>query len=126
MQLRACIIDDMELVAAALELTLTDAGLSVATAHDWRGAKALCIAQVFDVIISDLQLPGMADAAIIGLLRELAPQTPIVALSGWDHRSAAAIARAHGADAFVSKPARSETLLAAIGAAIAHRVEHAA
>lgn len=121
MALRACVIDDMPLVAAALELTLTDAGFSVAVAHDWAGAARLMSAQTFDVIISDLQLPGLTDAEIIGLIRAHAPLTPIIALSGWDHRFAATIARANGADGFVAKPARRAMLLAAIDQAVRGR-----
>ncbi|MBK6704551.1 MAG: response regulator [Caulobacteraceae bacterium] len=66
-----------------------------------------------DLAITDLQLPGLGDAAIVALLRTRLPATPIVAVSGAGPEVLAR-ARAAGADASVAKPFDWETLESAI------------
>ncbi len=67
----------------------------------------------------DMSLPDMHGPAIIAAVREAAPEVPVIALSGFDDRDAAASACAAGARDYVVKGIEAEPLLSAISAALA-------
>lgn len=110
---RVCLVDDDDLVRDALTLGLRDSGFLVSAAADWNQASAL-LAEGADIILTDLQLPGLEDAEIVGRIRACAPQTPIIALSGSSSPAIGAKARALGADEFLTKPAALATITGAI------------
>jgi HD-like signal output (HDOD) protein/ActR/RegA family two-component response regulator len=63
----------------------------------------------FDVIVSDMRMPGMDGAELLGRVRELYPQTARIVLSG--HAERDAIARVVSvAHQFLSKPADANTV----------------
>lgn len=117
MALNILIIDDDAFVRDATALTLSDAGHQVKSAHNWDAAAAIIKDATPDLAITDLQLPGLDDAAIVALLRSRLPATPIVAVSGASPEVLAR-ARAAGAAASVAKPFDWETLESAITAAL--------
>ncbi len=96
-------------------------GHRVTTASSGAEAVRLATGQRFDVILMDVQMPGMdgfeATAAIRAHEQQTGTFTPIVALTA--HTLAADRARclAAGMNGFVSKPIRPPTLLAAIDTA---------
>ncbi len=67
-----------------------------------------------DVVLLDWDLPGMAAADLMAMVRNVCPDLPVIALSGRLDRRPAALAA--GADGFLSKMEPPERLLAAIGA----------
>lgn len=99
------LVDDDAWVLDALALGLGDQGFAVTTACDVASAIAALSRLTPAAIITDLQMPPLADAVPALLLREHAPNTPILAISGSPHLSE--IALANGADAFLRKPARA-------------------
>lgn len=64
------------------------------------------------VVLLDWELPGLAAADLLSALREVCPNTTVIALSG--RVQARQLALDAGADAFVSKGDPPERLLAAI------------
>ena len=75
------------------------------------GAAALteCAAAPFDVIVSDMRMPGMDGAELLTRVRDLHPQTARIVLSGHAERDAIArvISVAHQ---FLSKPSDANTV----------------
>lgn len=67
-----------------------------------------------DLLLLSWELPGRPGEDLLVLLRGFCPQLPVIVLSG--QRAARQAALAAGADAFVSKIAPPEGLLAAIEA----------
>src|SRR5690606_27691574 len=95
---RIVLIDDDPRVRDATQFALMDLGFVVDAAADWAAAEAQLEAPA-DLVVTDLQMPGLADAVIVERLRTRAPHTPIIALSaGGDAIGSAALA--FGADAF--------------------------
>ncbi len=68
-----------------------------------------------DLLLLSWELPGRPGVDLLLLLRQVCPQLCVIVLSG--RQAARQAALAAGADAFVSKIAPPEGLLAAIGAA---------
>lgn len=73
-----------------------------------------------DVILMDVEMPGVSGIAVTETLRSATPQSAVVILTLRDDAETQERARAAGAVAFVAKHRREEALLAAIrGAGLA-------
>ncbi|MFA0749755.1 MAG: hypothetical protein SLRJCFUN_000158 [Candidatus Fervidibacter sp.] len=82
----------------------------------WRFLKLPCRkGQPFDAVLTDLGMPRMSGTELLRRLKERAPQTPVIVMTGWG-----AEAKPQGADAVVSKPIRRRPLKEAL-AALFHR-----
>jgi YesN/AraC family two-component response regulator len=76
-------------------------------------ALACFDAQPYDVVVTDMRMPGMDGAALLARVRERSPETVRIVLSGYaDPEDAARAARV--AHDLVGKPAAAEILRAVI------------
>jgi DNA-binding NarL/FixJ family response regulator len=93
----------------------------IGEAGDATEAISLACALRPDVILMDVEMPGVSGIAATETLRSAAPRSAVVILTLRDDAETQEQARAAGAAAFVAKHRREEALLAAIrGAALAH------
>ncbi|MGH7776300.1 MAG: response regulator [Candidatus Dormibacterales bacterium] len=97
-------MDDEEGPLAVLAAHLAGLGYRVATARDGREALRRMAAERPDLVITDLQMPGLDGA---GLCRRIkadpaTSELPVLVVSG--HQRIAEVARAAGADAWLAKP----------------------
>lgn len=88
-------------------------GWEVAFAQGGEMALAMLDAAPFDVVVSDMRMPGMDGAALLACIREKYPETIRFILSGHSDQNAAlrAVAVAHQ---FLAKPCEPATLRVAI------------
>ena len=98
------IIDDDEVVRASLAAYLEDSGFSVLQASN--GQQGL---QVFerdkpDLVICDLRMPQMGGLELIRQVTDLAPQTPVIVVSGAGVMNDAVEALRLGAADYLIKP----------------------
>ncbi len=78
----------------------------------------------FDVILLDMDMPGISGMDVIELLRERGDDTPVVVLTGVGDVELAVRAMKLGAFDYLTKPADDERLLATLEAAIEHHAVH--
>jgi CheY-like chemotaxis protein len=116
--LKICLIDDDPLVRGALALGLEDGGYQVFAAETGQAGLALIERERLDVVMTDLRMPGMDGAALIGLIRTRHPDLPIIAMSGQAEAEQDDLC---GADAFLRKPFKIRDVGAALAAARAKR-----
>lgn len=107
-------------LAEAYEVTLAEGG-SVALAETERAQKA---GTPFAVVVCDMRMPGLDGIETLRRIREIAPDTVRLMLTGNADQKTAADAVNHGAIfRFLSKPCRGEDLKAALEAAcVQHRL----
>lgn len=86
----------------------------VATAAE--EAAALARDQAIDLLVTDLQMPGMSGPELATHLRERHADLPVVLMSGWAEATALELAQPF---VFLRKPFRLQGLLEAIGSMFA-------
>lgn len=82
----ALVIDDNPDITDVLATMLRYAGYTVSRAHSASDALAMAISRHFDLVVSDIRLPGMSGHELVRVLRVM-PQyraIPIVAVTGLD------------------------------------------
>lgn len=112
----ALVVDDNSDITEMLAAVLRHAGYTVSTADSGTGALSAALARQYDVVISDIGMPGMNGYELAEALRSF-PQyrsTRMVAVTGfamYDDRDRALEA---GFDAHLSKPIDPAALAQAI------------
>ncbi|HYA17790.1 MAG TPA: response regulator transcription factor [Bryobacteraceae bacterium] len=111
------VVDDEPQLRRAMKATLTDLGYSVMEAKTGEEALALLRQEPADLILLDLNMPGIGGLETCRALREHS-DTPIIILSVRNTERDKVQALDAGADDFVTKPFGIQELLARIRAAI--------
>jgi len=118
---RILIIEDNVANMKLASLLLRNAGHSVLSAIDAETGLTLARAEQPDLILMDLQLPGIDGLAATALLKG-APDTagiPVIALTALAMKEDQERARAAGCDAYIAKPLRYRDLYAMIDGLLA-------
>ncbi|MBN2194948.1 MAG: sigma-54-dependent Fis family transcriptional regulator [Polyangiaceae bacterium] len=112
-------VDDDAGTRNLVDLELTDAGFAVVTAAS--AEAALGLANEVDVVLTDLNMPGMNGLALTDRLTETVPDLPVVVVTAFGTMDAAIRAIRAGAFDFVTKPIDIEALVFALERALRHR-----
>lgn len=96
-------VDDEEPIRAVIRAVLTDEGFEVATAFDAEEALTSCRAICPDVVLLDLNLPGIGGRGFLARFRaDVSSAVPVVVVSAMV--DAERTAREMRADDFLRKP----------------------
>ena len=102
---KVLIVDDDETVRASLSLILEYGDFEVATAASVNDALKLIGSQVFDVLLSDLHMPGAGDGlTVVSAMRHSNPAAVTIIFSGFPEMKEAAAAILLQADEILVKP----------------------
>ena len=123
---RLLLVDDRPAVRRGLRIWLAlDPNMEV-VGEAGGAAEAISLTQALrpDVILMDVEMPGMDGISATAALRSVVPQSAVVILTLYDDAATRTLAREAGAAAFVAKHQMEETLLAEIRrAATAHETQ---
>src|SRR6185295_9754615 len=97
---------------------LTEAGFKVEVANDGRAAAGLCREMLFDVIISDISMPGMDGLALLRAVREHDLDVPVVLMTGGPAVESAVEAMEYGALQYLIKPVEARQLEEVVARAV--------
>jgi DNA-binding NarL/FixJ family response regulator len=112
---RVLIVDDDESIRASLSLILEHGNFEVATAASVNDALKLIGSQVFDVLLSDLHMPGAGDGlTVVSAMRHSNPAAVTIIYSGFPEMKEAAAAILLQADEILVKPMAPMVLLETI------------
>ena len=116
------VVDDDATVRELIVAGLGPLGLEeVLQAEDGEAGKQLIEQHVFDVVITDLAMPGMSGLELMEWARGAHPSSAWIIVSGVESFDAAVDAIHHGAFDFLTKPVHVQELQVAVRNAIAHR-----
>jgi len=104
------IVDDEDLLLTMGRMILSSYGYKVLTANDGRKAMELMSDAVtpVDLVLTDLVMPNMSGRELIEHLKVIAPEVPIICMTGYVHPGA------KSAENFLQKPFTSQSLLAKV------------
>ena len=114
------IVDDDERARVSLQHTFESAQHEVKVAADAPTALRMLHREPCDLILLDIELPGVDGLALCRLLRaqEATRRLPIIVISAHDDEERKVAAFAAGADDFIVKPATRRELLSRVGTQI--------
>ena len=116
-QTKILLIEDDHRSAQSLERVLKGRGYAVVLAD--RGDQGLARARTgeFDVVISDLRMPGIDGLELVRQLHEALPRLPILLMTAFGTTETAIEATRHGAFDYLLKPFEMPELIEAVGRA---------
>jgi len=103
--------DDERSIAVTLRDDLTDAGHKVTVVADGREALRELQARPFDLLITDIRMPGMDGITLLKEAKQLDPSPQVIVITGHGTIDSAVEAIRHGAYDYVLKPFLNEDLL---------------
>jgi len=105
------VVDDELDIRETLDLLLSQAQYQVTTADSGPAAVAAARKSHFDLLITDLRMPGMSGAETITVVKQVAPAIRVIVATGFPSEDSAADCRRRGANAFLQKPFEIKELL---------------
>ena len=79
---RVLVLDDEPGLLEVFADLLSEAGYEVATAHTPAAALSLLEGQPFDVVVSDITMPGMSCIELLKAVRRRDPDLPVLLATG--------------------------------------------
>jgi len=118
---RLLVVDDDAASAEAVAEALRAEGYAVETATAGPEALERAGRLDFDVVVSDIRMPGLDGLGLLRALRGRQPEPSVVLMTAFGGVEAALEAIKEGAYDFVSKPLRLDELLLTVRRALTHR-----
>lgn len=107
------VVEDEDMMREELEVILQKAGYRTSGITDFENAAAVILAASPDLVLLDLNLPGMGGFQICRELKQKS-SIPVLVLTSRDQLQDELHALDLGADEFLTKPCRKERLLARV------------
>lgn len=115
---RILIVDDEESVLTLFRKTFERANYDVDTAGDGASAIECLHANEYDLLVTDLQMPGIGGLSVIREARRLTSRLPVVIVTGRSTEASAIEAINLGVSAYLTKPFRMGNIMAAAARAL--------
>src|SRR5271157_3923026 len=97
------VVDDEKSICELLEITFRKEGHRVEIAHSVDAAKRKLESSLYDIIISDVRMPGDSGVELLRFTREVAPDSYFVLITGVPSLETAIAAANEGANRYVIK-----------------------
>ena len=126
---RVCVVDDAALMRDSLSAMLSREDHEVAVFADGRSAVEAARGCAFDVVVTDLKMPGMDGIGLLRALRSGGQETPVIVMTAYGTVPTAVEAMRLGAFDFIQKPFQGDEIVVLVERAIQHgrlRVENEA
>ncbi len=118
---RVLVVDDDPGVRESMSRTLAQAGYTVRTAETGEAAFELARDGAFDVILSDMRMPGISGIEVLRKLRDVRVDSAFIVMTGFGTVDTAVEAMKLGAVDFVQKPFFRDELLMRVRSGVERR-----
>ena len=118
---RVLVVDDDRDACELIALVLQQAGYEVDAVQDGFQALKAVTSRRPDLVITDLQMPGMNGLELIRRIQAVDGEIPVVLTTGAETRDVCTGANAYGAEVCLVKPINLDELLWSIECALACR-----
>lgn len=114
--MKILVVEDEQKVAEVLKRGLVEAGYDVELAFDGQAGLRMATAELYDLVLLDINLPGMNGLELCKRLREKDEITPVLMLTALSMSDDIVAGFEAGADDYLPKPFRFNELYARIKA----------
>jgi len=118
---RILVVDDEESMRRFLSILLEKDGHEVVLASGGAEALTRLESESFDVLITDLKMPGMTGLELLEKVREVDPSLPVVVLTAFASDASAVEAMDKGAFQYVEKKAKNDEICLVVKNALSMR-----
>ena len=101
---KVLVVDDDPVVRKSFDRVLSSQGYAVITAENGEDALRKLNEGKYDVVYTDIRMPGMSGLEVAEKVRVQRPWTPVVIITGYGDDAAEARAKAAGVSGFLHKP----------------------
>ncbi len=101
---KVLVVDDDPAVRKSIDRVLTSKGYAVITAENGEEALRKLNEEKYDLVYTDIRMPGMSGLDVAEQVKARKPWTPVVIITGYGTDAAEARAKAAGVSSFVHKP----------------------
>ena len=115
---RLLVVDDEDLFRNSIIKLLTMEGYSVLSASDGNEALGLIKENKFQLVITDLKMPGMSGMELIHEIQKLSPDTKVVVITAHGEWNTYLEAMERGAFEYLNKPINKDDLFYAVKRAL--------
>ena len=105
------VVEDEEDVRELLKDILTDGGHTVEFTQDGKKGIELFQERKFDMVFTDLGMPGMSGWQVAEQIKKINKNTPVVLITGWEVQEKGRELKKSGVDMVVKKPFRVNEIL---------------
>lgn len=114
------IVDDDDAVRDTLYDLFSDDHLCHAASSAEQALSFVHEQQQYDVVLTDISMPGLSGVELLGLLKQTQPDTPVIIISGIGDRTHAEGLVRLGAFDFILKPFSLEQVEESVERAVEH------
>ena len=107
---KVLVVDDDPVVRKSFDRVLTGKGYAVISAENGEEALRKLGEEKYDVVYTDIRMPGMSGLDMAEQLKANQPWTPVVIITGYGNDEAEARAKAAGVKSFLHKPLSPEMI----------------
>ncbi|MDD5425766.1 MAG: response regulator [candidate division Zixibacteria bacterium] len=101
---RIIVVDDEEIVLSLIRDTFEEEGYAIKTASNGEEALKLTFDETFDLLITDIRMPGMDGIELVRRVREKQPDIGVIFMTGYANLNSAKNAIKQGAFDYIMKP----------------------
>ncbi len=114
---KVLIVDDEKSIRLSLQAFVADAGYEVLVAEDAKQALELLAVEPFDVLVSDIVLPGLSGVDLLKQIKDVAPDVPVIMMTGNPTVETASESIRSGAADYLTKPVGKDAIVNAVNCA---------
>jgi len=107
---KVLVVDDDPVVGKSFDRVLTEKGYAVITAANGQEALNKLATEDYDVVFTDIRMPGMDGIEVAERVRQKRPWIPVVIITGYGTPANEAKAKEAGVSAFIHKPLSPEMI----------------
>lgn len=117
------VVDDDDVIRETL-LELLEGNYQCQEASTAEEALRKLQAQPFDLVLTDVSMPGLSGGELLERVRELYPETPVIIMSGLSDQDQAQSLIRRGAFDYLLKPFRLEVVEESVKRAVEHHANN--
>ncbi len=115
------VVDDDSAMREMMVSMLESSGIRARAAASAPAALDALREEEFDVVLSDIRMPGKDGIELLGEIRELRPRTPVVLMTAFGSIDSAVAAMRAGAFDYIPKPFKRDEAMLVLERAFEHR-----